>query len=1271
MGAMNFTKEQEMAIYLRDSDLLVSAGAGAGKTRVLVNRMAEMILDKEHPLPVDAFLVMTFTNAAAEEMRERITEELNRRLEQEPGNRRLRRQIRGMKHADISTVHSFCNRLIRTHFNEADMDPSFRIGEEGELFLLRQKAMEDVLEEAYAAARPSFLRFVEAYAPGKSDHMIEELVEELYHFSRGFPDKDSWFKRLSEETAQMGSVEGIKHSRAMQAVMEKTERVLRGCLSRIREGLDCFKKEEGAERFRLLLEEDERMVNRLLASEDFDDLCEKAAVLQIPDLPRARKEEKEWPYLEEVKERHKQIREEIARVKESFFLNDTDGICRENRELQPFLEELIALTSRYEELYFQSKKEKNVFDFDDLEHIALRLLVDSYDEAGNPNPSETARVLSEKYKAVFVDEYQDTNLVQETILRAICREGKNHLFVVGDVKQSIYRFRQARPDLFLARYDRYPEPDERTEPGKDGEEEGIRIELRDNFRSAPGVLDFCNRVFRNLMDKQFGGVDYTEKIALHPGENGPMAKDTEQSEMLLLVEDDEKEQMTEELNAVQAETVMIAGRIRELLEEGYSYRDMVILLRSGSGRAESMAEILRQCGIPAVSENKTGYFQTREVQLVLNYLAVVDNVYQDIPMAAVLLSSIGGLTEEELASLRILTTIPARKDYAFFDLIEMYLSEGEDPVLKEKLSRFMELLLYFRKKKKETPLHELLWEIYNKTGIFYQIQMMPGGETRKENLLMLLKKAEDYEKTVFKGLFYFLRYMEQLRTYQIEMGGASFQEETDTVRIMTIHKSKGLEFPVVFVSGLFRKFNLTDGNRPVLLHPEMGVGMEYVDLASRIHHPSLLKKAIREQMIRETLEEELRILYVAMTRAQRKLILTGMAKPEAIEEAEKIRSGTGKPMETPAGTSGTETTGSGGVRRKPDLEKKLSARSFMDWILLILPELPVKKIHFHQLEEVLPEKAEYGEKGSPEWMSDEEMASMDLSLLEHAFSWKYPYGEAVSRKRKYAVSELKKISMLSPDGDGYGEDVYDETLTVRSQGQSARTEPEGLPERKGEDLPEETEILKPDFLREEKKEAAGMARGTIIHKIMELLPFGEIHSGKELFEALRRIEETYPSCSRVSMKAVYRGLERFLFSPVGEKIRKMDQAHRLRKELPFTVGVTPAFFERLSQWESAPKQPSPVTEAYMDRDPERIIVQGVIDACGEDEEGLWLLDYKTDYVRAGEEEKLLDRYKIQMLYYKTALEQITHKKVAHSYIFSFSLGKYLEVRYGEEETPPV
>jgi len=1181
---MNYTKEQEQAIFLRGKNIMVSAGAGAGKTRVLVSRMAELIMDKEHPIEADRFLVMTFTNAAAAEMKERIGTELEERLEKDPDNLYLRKQIRKIRQADISTIHSFCNHLIRTHYNELAIDPSFRIGEEGELFLLRQQAVEQVLEEAYASGRESFLQFVEAYAPGKNDTVLEEMIEDLYHFSRSFPNADGWFEKTGKEATILAGKDGWDTSTAVTLLLSKAQKESLQIQEELYQLLESV-TEDAPEKYTGLLQEIKEYINSLTQAKDYNSYYKVLSQKSISSFPRAAKKEKEWGLYEEVKEFHQKVREQINSQKENVFTAPAEELQREAAVIYPLLEEYMALTKRFAEIYFLCKKEKNVYDFDDLEHFALELLVESYDEQGAAQSSETAKELSKKYKMIFVDEYQDTNLVQETILEMLLNKKHNSLFTVGDVKQSIYRFRQARPDLFLRRKDQYISQ----------ADAGVSIELRDNFRSAPGVLTFTNYIFSQLMEKEFGGVDYNEKTALRPGDGGPMMQDEETSEILFF-QKDSASALKEVPEDILAESAVICKRIKELIEEGYHYGDMVILLRSGAGRMEPMAEFLEQEGIPVSCDNKTGYFQTREIIVMLNYLSIVDNIYQDIPMASVMLSSIGKFTEEELVKLRVLIEEPVRGKYTLYDFMRLYMQEGTEEELKKKIRDFLMNLLYFRQQKKEQPLSTLLWDIYERTGFYYDVQLMPDGEKRKENLLMLLKKAEDYEKTVFKGLFYFNRYMKQLKSYEIEMGEAgTSMEEEDVVKIMTIHKSKGLEFPVVFVSGLSKKFNRMDLNKAVLCHPELGIGMECVNTTLRFHHPSLMKKAIQEKAWKDTLEEEMRILYVAMTRAKRKLILTGLIKSEELEA---------------------------GMRASIQAQK-WRAGSMMDWILPIMAEqfqntdkiwLKARLFSWSDIEELFNAREREEAAFSYRHFMEEYVEGQDSSLIKKAFSHVYPNMEATKWKRKYSVSELKSLSQITlPNEESV---VYE---------------------------PDEEERIIPQFLKEEREEVGGAAKGTIVHKIMEMLPFAKIQTKKQLFDWIDDLEQSYPESKQISAKWLYRGIEAFLFSEQGEKIRKMDEAGKVKKELPFTVGL-------------------PVSLINQDTEAEdTVVVQGVIDACADMGNHLCLIDYKTDQIKEGEEQQLLDRYGNQMLYYKAALEQILEKRVSEIYLYSFSLKKFISV----------
>ena len=716
---MNYTKEQEQAIFLRDKNIMVSAGAGAGKTRVLVSRMAELIMDEKNPVEADRFLVMTFTNAAAAEMKERISLDLEERLAKDPENHYLRKQIRKIRQADISTVHSFCNHLIRTHYNELSIDPSFRIGEEGELFLLRQQAIEQLLEEAYASGRESFVKFAESYAPGKSDKVLEELVGDLYRFSRSFPNASFWFEKTKQEALQLAEAKEWDNSPAVMLIFLKAKKELLQEKEALSKLLKNIAGEEVPEKYGVLLQDVSEYVEALSQTESYNAYYMVLSRGSVPAFPRATKKDKEWADYEIVKEWHQEVKELLQKQKETVFTAPAEELQREAAGIYPLLEEYIVLAQRFEEIYLAYKKEKNVYDFDDLEHFALELLVDHYDEGGQAYPSETAKTLAKKYKMIFVDEYQDTNLVQETILEMLSEKDNNTLFTVGDVKQSIYRFRQARPDLFLRRNEKYH-----------NEEEGVSIELRDNFRSAPGVLCFTNYVFSRLMERDFGGVDYNEETALRAGEGGPMLEDKETSELLFFVKDS-VQTLEEAPEDVLTETALITKRIQELIEEGYHYGDIVILLRSGAGRMEPMAEFLEKNGIPVSCENKTGYFHTREITIILNYLSVVDNVYQDIPMASVMLSSIGGFTEEELTKLRILVREPMREQYTLYDLMCLYLQEGAEEELRAKIQHFYKDLQYFREQKKEQPLGVLLWDIYQRTGFYYDVQLMPDGAKRK------------------------------------------------------------------------------------------------------------------------------------------------------------------------------------------------------------------------------------------------------------------------------------------------------------------------------------------------------------------------------------------------------------------------------------------------------------------------------------------------------------------------------------------------------------
>ncbi len=1227
---MDFTKEQALAISLRGRDIMVSAGAGAGKTRVLVSRIADLVSDPETEVNIDEILVMTFTSAAAAEMKERIGLELSRRLQGDPENQNLRRQSRLLRKASISTVHSFCNSIIRSNYQLLGLDPAYRLGEAGEMKLLQMEVVSQVLEESYLEGSRDFLGFVEAMAPGRRDGGLEDCIINLYRFSRSFPDVDRWYSQVLDRASLLTDGDEEEYKSLLESFVKEGQIPFREALDRLENLAQEEGFADGPQAFSGHYLKVRSMLEGLTRKMSYDDYYNNLHSLSWPRFPTVRKApDKDWPGKQVLKDFCDFVKKKILdKQRDGLFRCPAEDMARENRVIYPLVREYIRLARRFEELYFARKKDQNVYDFDDLEHMSLSLLLEGFDGEGYPLPTETARQIARPYKAVFVDEYQDTSLIQETMINLLLAAGKGRLFTVGDVKQSIYRFRQARPDLFVARRNRYepwnPDLDQASDSG--AAQEGVRIELRDNFRSNPQVLWLVNQIFSRLMSADFGGVDYDEETELRPGENGPMAGETTPSECLFYIKDDDLPDGADVPDDKGLDAAIIAKRIDELVGEGYQYRDMVILLRSKK-EIDEYAGWLESWGIPVFSENKTGYFASREISLMMNVLAIVDNVYQDIPMASVLLSSIGHFTEEDLIKLKLQVELSVRREYSIYDLLKLCLERGEDKALLGKCQDFLDMLGEFRLRKKDLPLGQLLWEIYTKTGYYDMVQLLPDGQQKKQNLLMLLEKAEEYEKTMYKGLFYFKRYMDQLRTYELEpemAGGAG--DRDNVVRLMTIHKSKGLEFPVVFVSGLSHQFNKKEWNQDAIVHhPELGIGMEWIDPVLRYRHSSMMKAIIQNQLKKESLEEELRVLYVAMTRAEKKLLLTGAVTRKKLDESEEVT-----------------------INRS----FKMSAVSYLDWLLPAVLDIPhdqdQMQVRWSGWEDV---KDRFGQEDGEETdISLEEALKMaaqkvDASPVRQAFSRSYPYQDAIGQKRKYSVSELKKLSQILLPGEdgGPGQAEYGNPADLAGEVSPG---------------PEREERLLPAFLKEEREEKLlGAARGTLVHKMMELLPFGDIDSPDRLHREIGILKDAYPELKDIDEAWLHRGAERFLFSSLGQDLRRLDREGRLHRELPFTIGIKGSDLAR----------PGVKEDRVSQDEEETIVVQGVIDLFAETDEGLWLIDYKTDYLLAGQERLLLDRYRTQMLYYKLALEQVWGGKVDRIYLYSYVLGEFIALEEDDYE----
>lgn len=1322
--SVKWTEEQQKVIDTHGIDVLVSAAAGSGKTAVLVARILEMVTSPVHPVDIDRLLVVTFTNAAAAEMRQRIRDALEVRTEQEADNEHLQRQLVLIHNAKITTIHSFCLQVLRSHFHLIGLDPGFRVADEAEMQLLRQDVLKEVLDETYEteAENQEFHEFLEQFSPGKDDRPVMEAVLALYHFSMGQPWPLEWLQecremyvgggaalaktdsaeqkkeepdngsRLEEDSAKEGeeqnnqtervcgkTCDGLHDPLWLRAAVDDTKHVLEEAGNLVQRAYDTAMEPFGPAAYGLALLDDLEQIKRVARAQDYHGL---AAAFRGMHPYKRLSTKKDPDVLEEKKQLVKDLREAakaaLAGVRTRYFYDTTEVIRDEFERSGLSVRWLTYLTEAFSKRLAQRKAEKNMLDFSDLEHLALQILVERKD--GENHPSAAAREYAGQFEEIMIDEYQDSNLVQELILGSVSGGGcgAHNLFMVGDVKQSIYRFRLARPELFLEKYHAYPQL-----------ETAQRIDLHKNFRSRYEVLNSVNYIFRQIMTENPGGIVYDEDAALYAGAkfpervdlcaekdawvqdggkpesdasqsmkkeeaNGALLKAEEINETssresaytteLWLTESDTARRRETEARMVGARIEAMVGKEqiwdKDLTPEGWTegmerggyrpvqYKDIVILLRTVSGWADTFGSVLTEMGIPNFTGSQSGYFSAAEVRTVLSYLQVLDNPRQDIPLAAVLHSAIGGLDEEELAWIR-----SESEEGSFYECCRSYLESGTDKAIKEKLAHFFDMLERFRARAEYTPVHLLLWEILDETGYGAYAQALPAGSQRKANLDMLVEKAIAYEATSYRGLYHFVRYIENLKKYEVDYGEANIGSESDnTVRIMSIHKSKGLEFPIVFVCGMAKQFNETDSRAKAVMHPSLGIGCDCVDTRLRTRQASLLKKIIQKTTSMENLGEEMRVLYVAMTRAKEKLILTGCVG-NMEEQAAKWSQTAATPGETLPYSSLTGASSyldwvMPALMRHPDarmlaLSLHIPYEEFDQsvWKKRMEKEKPVDKpdafsthYEFYAMAKELFEAEEF-RQANKEQASLAALLNPDLSVcadeearkyLAHVFSedFAYQYERGQKIAGKLSVSELKKRSQEPEETDA-----------------------------KQLCAPEEEEII-PGFYRTD-VQVKGAARGTLYHTFMENLDF----SKKE--ELQMQLEELV-SCGKISRDeaAAVRlsDIRRFLKTKTGKGMEQAARAGKLHREQPFVLGVPAETIQK--EWSGD----------------ETVLVQGIIDAWFEDEDGaVILVDYKTDHI--ADREKLAERYRGQLSYYAQALEQLTGRTVKTQVIYSFFLGK--------------
>ena len=1272
---MKFTPEQQRVIELHNSNILVSAAAGSGKTAVLVERIIRMICDGEHPADIDRLLIVTFTNAAAAEMRERIAAGIAARLEADPGNEHIQKQSALLHNAQITTIDSFSLFPIRNHFNEIGLDPDFRVADEGEIKLLQQDVLAQLLEDAYAGnfvpeALEQFHACVEYFCPGGRESVLEQHILNLSRYAGSFPWPAEWLEERKNDYAA-GDMEALVRSNYGQYLTERVNRTVEGCLEKLREVKRLCELPDGPYMYGELTDAEIEQLERLTDCKNLEEQAAKIPAVTFARLPSKKDDSVDPAKRELAKAIRNSVKDTLSDLSESYFKTPLELAVEQGKACREPLRMLLDLVLEFDRRLLAAKQERHLIDFSDMEHYALQILLkrEKVEETGDAGtdraetkyrivPSDVAMEYRQYFQEILIDEYQDSNLVQEYLLSAISGEAEGHYnrFMVGDVKQSIYKFRLARPELFLEKYDTYQETGDLC-----------RIDLAKNFRSRIQVVDAVNGVFSRIMSRQIGGIAYDDKAALYPGATYPAAEDPAYGSEALLIRKPEKGEREESGigeqhakgagalvdydNVRQLEALAIAARIKQLkgslkvMEKSTGelrpvrYSDMVILLRTTSGWDEEFKKTLEQQGIPVYITSKTGYFGALEVQELLQFLRVLDNPRQDIPLFGVMQSVFGGFTQEEIAQIRSGGEGHSRKRMTLYEALKEVAqsgrtveegeeisageSVGEEAELSKKADTFLQRIGHYRDLTPYTSIRELLQRILDDYDYLNYVTALPAGSKRRANVEMLLTKASAFEKTSYFGLFHFIRYMEQLEKYDVDYGEAdTLDENADVVRIMSIHKSKGLEFPVVFVSGLSKRFNMQDANQSLIVDMDLGVAVDYVNPGRRIKNKTLRRAVLSAKMKEDSLAEELRVLYVALTRAREKLILTSVM--DKADEKWELAQMTGQ-------------------ERLTYLDF-CEAGSYMDFLLPILPKtgIAVKTLRTEDLAaEEIREQLRMGDRreelqrvadGEVLLPGDPEENERKLMRLRERFAYQYPYAGLQKLYTKTTVSELKIAAMAEKDEAAF------HTF-------------------------EEKEVVPyiPAFRREQEK-VSGAVRGSAFHRVMELLDFAYLFIESGLFTGCPDTYEEY--CRGLDKDRLQNRLEEFL--------QREKTSLRLTEEYAKAVSL-PKILNFLEQelayrmWRAQEQgllyreQPFVLGIDAKRLDPdlpegEKVLIQGIIDVFFIEDGEIVLLDYKTDVIDSLE--ALWNRYNVQIQYYEEALTKLMQMPVKERILYSFYLEKY-------------
>ncbi len=982
---MDWSKEQKQAIEKSGANILVSASAGSGKTTVLVERIINKVVNKK--IDIDKLLVVTFTNAAASEMKQRLLDAIYKKIDENPNDTYLQKQILLLNRAHISTIHSFCLDVIRNNFFELGISANFRVADTAEIQIMKQEVIEDIFEEKYENQDEKFLNLLDLYTSYKSDDPLKGIILNIYEFSRCVPFPEKWL----DEKVEMFNVKEENFAKTIwgKLIIEKAKELKKDILINL-------------EKARKIVENNVEIVDCYTqVVQDYDEI-EKINFDVWDNLYSgvSSKKFEEWSRKQKMEEASKELKDRAKKARDdakSIFNKELKGLVtcsskdaiEDIKSMYPILVSLKELVLEFEKEFTKRKLEKNIIDFSDIEHLALNLLV---------NEDGTKTNIAKKYdfEEVLIDEYQDSNLVQESILKSVSN-GKN-IFMVGDVKQSIYRFRQARPDLFLDKYSKYKKADDETCVKED-----TKIQLYNNYRSRKEILDLTNHIFENIMSKTLGEMDYTEEEYLNFSGSFETPKidcvpelcvietiekksdDIEDSNVENNKETDDEEEVLEK-SVLEAR--LVAKKIKELLEQGIKYKDIAILLRSTSMETPIYEKELIEQGIPVFSDTASEFLESIEINTILSFLKIIDNPLQDIPLVAVLRSPIFGFTENELVQIRLNEeNVPFYKALVKTDT--------------EKVKNFLRVLEELKRAERVLPLDELIWKIYSDTGYYHYVRLMPNGKLRQANLKKLFEKAKDYEKISFKGLFNFITFIEKVASKSSLAEAKTIGENEDVVRLMSIHKSKGLEFPVVFLCGVDKKINLQDIKEKIILDQELGFGVNFINKENE--YSTLSKEAIKLKAKNEAISEDMRVLYVALTRAKDKLIIIGADKKiEKSLENKKIEI----------------------EKYKSDKVKKISPKltqkyiRYLDWIELVYLYNPEVNLKMEIIDKSTLGKYEPKEKISNSIdLSNIKIDDEKYKKVDALLNWKYDYNDLVEAPSKTSVTALKEQNLKENESE--------------------------------------------------------------------------------------------------------------------------------------------------------------------------------------------------------------------------------------------------------------